>query len=325
MRFGLRGRSSTRLCDDAPLAGASMTDGPTEPRPVRLSPEQERVREEMERRGRMSKALGKIRHKIIVLSGKGGVGKTTVAVNLAASLAKRGWTTGLLDMDLTGPDVALMLGLEGQRFAEGAGLIRPVEAEDPPLRVVSMAFLLQDRPVVWRGPLKAHALLQLVGDVAWGDLDFLVVDLPPGTGDEPLSVAENLVDADGAVVVTTPQAVSTLDVRKALQFCRLVRLRVLGVVENMSGFTCPHCGTRYDVFGHGGGARLADDETVTFLGALPFDVALVEAGDRGRPFVVAAPESEAARAFEAVVDGVLNAVSEPPRKAAQGAVPATGP
>jgi ATP-binding protein involved in chromosome partitioning len=280
--------------------------------PVKLTPEQARVREEMERRARMAKALGRIGHKIIVMSGKGGVGKTTVAVNLAASLARRGFKTGLLDMDLTGPDVPLMLGIEGGRFPPSVSLIVPYETKDPPLKVVSISFLLEgDTPVVWRGPLKAHALTQFLGDVAWGDLDFLVVDLPPGTSDEPLAVAENIVDADGVVIVTTPQAVSTLDVRKSVQFARLMKLRVLGVVENMSGFVCPHCGERTDLFGRGGGERLAADENVPFLGAIPLDPALLTAGDEGRPFVVSMPESPAAQSFEAAVDQLLMAVSAP--------------
>ena len=292
--------------------------GPDLPRaPVKLSPEQLRVKEEMERRGRMAKALGQIDHKIIVMSGKGGVGKTTVAVNLAASLARRGFKVGLLDMDLTGPDVPLMLGIEGQRFPPSVNLIVPFETSDPGLKVVSISFLLQgDTPVVWRGPLKTHALTQFLGDVAWGDLDFLIVDLPPGTSDEPLAVAENIVDADGVLIVTTPQAVSTLDVRKSVQFARLMKLRVLGVVENMSGFVCPHCGERTDLFGRGGGEDLATNENVTFLGAIPLDPALITAGDEGRPFVVSLPESSAAQNFEKVVDGVLTAVSAPMRRAA---------
>ncbi len=264
----------------------------------------------------MAKVLGRVRHKIVVMSGKGGVGKTTIAVNLAVALARRGWSVGLLDMDLTGPDVPLMLGLEGHRFPPGIGLIHPVQAKDPPLRVVSISFVLQpDQPVVWRGPLKAHALTQFLGDVAWGDLDFLIVDLPPGTSDEPLAVAENIVDADGTVIVTTPQAVSTLDVRKAVAFSRLVKMRVLGIVENMSGFTCPHCGERTDLFGRGGGERLAEDENVTFLGTIPLEPALVGRGDTGAPFVASLPESAAAKSMEAIVDRVLTAVSEPSRPA----------
>lgn len=293
-----------------------MADPPPKALPrVQLTPEQLRVKEEMDRRSRMSRALGRIRHKIIVMSGKGGVGKTTVAVNLAASLSRRGYRTGLLDLDLTGPDVARMLGLVGTKFPSGAGLIRPVESKPTGVRVATMSFLLKDdAPVVWRGPLKAHALGQFLGDTAWGDLDFLVLDMPPGTSDEPLAVAENIRDADGCVVVTTPQAVSTDDVKKAVTFVRLVELKVLGVLENMSGFECPNCHESYDVFGKaGGGQALAQEANVRFLGRVPLDPELVRGGDEGMPFVLGRPESVAAKAFEGAVDALLEAVSEPLR------------
>lgn len=277
--------------------------------------------EELKRRVRISKNLSRIRHKIIVASGKGGVGKSTVAVNLAAELAQRGFGVGLLDMDLTGPDVPFLLGLQGQSLASpSAGAIRPLVTENPQIKVVSIAFLLpaDGTPVVWRGPMKAHALSQFLGDVEWGDLDFLIIDLPPGTSDEPLSVAQNIRDADGVLIVTTPQGVATLDVRKAIGFTRLLKLKCLGIVENMSGFHCPECGAHYSIFGReGGGRALADETTVPFLGAIPLDVELVEKGDLGTPFVVSLPDSEAAKAFSQITDRLLTGLSEPARKEAR--------
>ena len=191
--------------------------------------------------------LSKIKHKIGILSGKGGVGKTTVATNLAAELAKRGYRVGLLDADLHGPNVAKMLGAEGKRlFADPeTQTIKPFVPESMPnLKVVSMAFILEnpDQPVVWRGPLKHQAIKQFLADIDWGELDYLVVDLPPGTGDEALSVAQLIKPMDGFVIVTTPQEVALLDTRKSISFAKMVNVPVLGIVENMSGFICPHCG-----------------------------------------------------------------------------------
>ncbi|HLE47295.1 MAG TPA: Mrp/NBP35 family ATP-binding protein [Candidatus Thermoplasmatota archaeon] len=275
-----------------------------------------RMAEELARRTRISKNLGRIRHKVVVMSGKGGVGKTTVSVNLAASLAKRGFQVGVLDMDITGPDVPLMLGVEGRRLDEGTGMIQPILAAHG-IRIMSISFLLptEATAVVWRGPMKMHALTQFLGDVEWGDLDFLVIDLPPGTSDEPLSVAQSIRDIDGVVIVTTPQTVSTLDVKKALGFAKTLKLRVLGVIENMSGFDCPHCGSHYAIFGkEGGGKQLAEDSLAPFLGAIPLDPLLVERGDTGRPFVWDLPDSPAAQKFEAAVKELLRLVNEPDEK-----------
>lgn len=275
-----------------------------------------RMAEELARRARISKNLGRIRHKVVVMSGKGGVGKSTVSVNLAASLAARGFQVGVLDMDITGPDVPLMFGLEGRRLEEGQGLIRPLRAERD-VRVMSISFLLptEGTAVVWRGPMKMHALTQFLGDVDWGDLDFLVIDLPPGTSDEPLSVAQSIRDLDGVLIVTTPQAVATLDVKKAVGFARTLKLRVLGVIENMSGFVCPHCGKESSVFGQAGaGAQLAADAKAPFLGAIPLDPQLVERGDVGKPFVWDLPDSVAAKQFEEAVERLLPTLNEPMRK-----------
>lgn len=276
------------------------------------------MQDDIERRVRIRRNLGQIRHKVLIMSGKGGVGKSTVTVNLAASLAQRGFRVGVLDMDLTGPDVPLMLGLEGEKLRDQAGLIRPFATPELGIKVVSISFLLpdQDVPVAWRGPMKSQALSSFLGDVDWGELDFLLIDLPPGTSDEPLSVSQAIPDLSGVVIVTTPQGVSTLDVSKSIRFAKLLKLRVLGVLENMSGFACPNCGAQHALFGSGGGQRLADEALVSFLGAVPFDPTLVTSGDAGRPFIRHQPGSPAAQSFEACVDRFLHALSEPSRRAA---------
>lgn len=282
--------------------------------PTMGDPMRARMAEELARRTRISKNLGRIRHKIVVMSGKGGVGKSTVSVNLAASLAKRGFQVGVLDMDITGPDIPLMFGIEGQRLEEGTGLIPPKTVPPYGIKVMSISFLLptEGTAVVWRGPMKMHALTQFLGDVEWGDLDFLVIDLPPGTSDEPLSVAQSIRDLDGVVIVTTPQSVSTLDVKKAIGFAKLLKLRVLGVLENMSGFDCPHCGQHYSIFGtEGAGKDLAEASLAPFLGAIPLDPQLVERSDTGRPFVWDLPDSPATKRFEEAVSMLLQLLNEP--------------
>jgi Mrp family chromosome partitioning ATPase/predicted Fe-Mo cluster-binding NifX family protein len=229
--------------------------------------------------------LQRIRHKIVVLSGKGGVGKSTVAVNLAVSLAMAGRTVGLLDIDLHGPSIPTMLKLTDTQVAVQDGKFIPVGYEA--LKVISIGFLLEhpEDAVIWRGPMKAGVIKQFVDDVDWGDLDYLVVDCPPGTGDEPLSIVQILGTCDGAVIVTTPQDVALADVRKSISFCRKVDLPVLGVIENMSGLVCPHCGKVVDVFKTGGGGAMAREMKVPFLGRLPLDPQIVQAGDDGHPFV----------------------------------------
>jgi Mrp family chromosome partitioning ATPase/predicted Fe-Mo cluster-binding NifX family protein len=254
---------------------------------------------------RLEARLGRIRHKVLVLSGKGGVGKSTVAVNIAASLARDGKRVGLLDVDLHGPSVPTMLRLTSEEVPTDDGALAPIEIGD--LKVMSLGLLLRDQreAVIWRGPLKATVIRQFLADVAWGDLDYLVVDAPPGTGDEPLSVCQLVGPSAHAVIVTTPQEVALVSVRKSVRFCAQLGIPVLGVVENMSGLVCPDCGRRFDVFGSGGGERMAAEMSVPFLGRIPLDPAVSRAGDDGRPYTLAVSDSAAARAFAALVDPIL--------------------
>lgn len=254
---------------------------------------------------KIGERLARIKNRLLVFSGKGGVGKSTVAANLASSLADRGFEVGALDVDIHGPNLAKMFGVEGRKLEGTADGILPVRVRDK-LSLVSMSFLTSgpDSPVIWRGPMKMKVIEQFLGDVEWGDLDWLIIDSPPGTGDEPLSVAQ-LVPATGAVVVTTPQEVSVLDSRKAVVFAQRLDLKVLGIVENMSGFVCPHCGERVDLFKTGGGERAAAEMGVPFLGRIPFDPRIVSSGDAGLPFAGGSADSEAARAFAAIVDKVV--------------------
>jgi len=231
-----------------------------------------------------------VRHVILVLSGKGGVGKSTVSVNLAYALSNHGYQTGLLDLDLHGPSIAKMLGIEDLHLQAMGERIMPI-AVTGSLKVVSIALLLNetDSPVVWRGPMKAAATKQFLGEVEWGNLDFLVVDLPPGTGDEALNIIQFAPNVEGAVIVTTPQDVAILDATKAIKFVEMMNLPVLGVIENMSGMVCPHCGEIIDLFGKGGGEKAASRYHVPYLGAIPIDIEMRKAGDEGRPFIVRIP------------------------------------
>ncbi|MGD9848431.1 MAG: P-loop NTPase [Desulfuromonas sp.] len=234
----------------------------------------------------LQQRLAGIRQRILVMSGKGGVGKSTTAVNLALALARQGKRVGLLDIDLHGPSVPTLLGLEGRRPAVEDGCMVPIDIEG--LKVISIGFLTQtaDDALIWRGPMKTGVIQQFLRDVQWGELDYLVVDCPPGTGDEPLSIVQLLGTASsGAVLVTTPQKVALVDVRKSVTFCRQLKLPVYGIVENMSGFVCPKCNEVIDIFKKGGGRQMAADMQVPFLGAVPVDPRMVEAGDAGTPLV----------------------------------------
>ncbi len=252
----------------------------------------------LQQQRRLSERMAQVRNTVVVLSGKGGVGKSTVAANLAVALSRRGFRVGLLDADMHGPSVPRLLDLQdAQVHTDGQSMVPALYS--PQLAVMSIAFLVgeRDEAVIWRGPLKMNVLRQLLAEVDWGELDFLVVDLPPGTGDEPLSICQLIPEAAGALVVTTPQELAVSDVRKCITFCRRLELPVLGVIENMSGLTCPHCGRPVELFGRGGGRAMAEQMGVPFLGSVPLDAAVVGASDRGRPFVEHAADGPAGRAF----------------------------
>ena len=262
-------------------------------------------------RQKLAERLCRVRHKVMVLSGKGGVGKSTIAANLATALAEAGHRVGLLDIDFHGPSIPRLLGIAGQRpRTSGDGGIPPFETATG-LKVMSIGLLLSDASdaVIWRGPMKMNVIKQLLRDVNWGELDCLVVDSPPGTGDEPLSVAQLIPGADGAVLVTTPQALSADDVRRSISFCRQVDLPILGLIENMSGFICPHCGKETAPFMSGGGQALAAETGVPFLGRVPIDPQVAVASDEGRPFVAAQPGSAAAREFLSAIEPVMHLIN----------------
>ncbi|RAH06111.1 MAG: ATP-binding protein [Methanobacteriota archaeon] len=293
----------------------------------------EQAYQQMQRKMRISKLDEGIKHKIMVLSGKGGVGKSTVATGLALSLARQGKKVGLMDIDITGPNVPIMLGLEEADLNVEDGQIHPAEGPNG-VKVISMAFLLEDpdKPVIWRGPIKLGAIQQFIGDVSWGELDALIIDFPPGTSDEPLTVSQSLPGIDGVVIVTTPQEVALLDSRKSINFAKTISVPVLGVVENMSGYTIrgsaepnstisvmgpegvmKECDSdsegnwdiTLDVFKSGGGEEASDEMGVPFLGTLPFDPGIVRGGDDGVHRIIAEPEGNTAKAFESIVDNIM--------------------
>jgi ATP-binding protein involved in chromosome partitioning len=258
---------------------------------------------------RIDENLAQIGNRLIVLSGKGGVDKTTVAVNIALVLAQAGRRVGILDADIHGPNVPLMLGIQG-----GEPIITPDGGFLPftgPLgtKVMSMALLVKNAPIIWRGPLKAKAIMEFLGNVSWGELDWLVIDAPPGTGDEPLSIAQ-LVRATIAIIITTPQEASALDARRAVEFARMVNLRVIGIVENMSEFVCPHCGKASPLFPAGGAIRMSQELALPVLARLPFIPQAAADADQGRVVVLSQPESPLAIKFRHIVQCLLNEESK---------------
>jgi ATP-binding protein involved in chromosome partitioning len=251
-------------------------------------------------------ALGRIKHTLIIMSGKGGVGKTSTAVNLSLTLAGMGHQVGIMDVDLHGPDVPRMLGLSGMLDLGPNRKLNPMRYSKN-LGAVSIESLTptKDEAIIWRGPVKYSAIQQFIGDVEWGDLDFLLIDAPPGTGDEPLTVAQTIPDAK-AIIVTTPQEVSLADVRKSINFCKTVKMEIFGLIENMSGFACPHCHSVIDLFGSGGGEKTAIAAGITFLGKIPFDQKMVECGDAGVSFTQQHKDSPVSEAFRSVAQKVVH-------------------
>ena len=241
---------------------------------------------------RLNNNLKKIKNRIFIMSGKGGVGKSTVAVNLAFSLSDQGMKVGLLDVDIHGPNIPKLLNIESEKLLGDKNGLTPILVP-PGVKVMSMAFLLEskDSPVIWRGPVKMGVIKQFLSDVNWGDLDYLIIDLPPGTGDEPLTIAQLIPDAAGAVIVTTPQELALLDSRKSVSFARQLNIPVIGIIENMSGMKCPHCGGIINLFKTGGGEDAAKEMGVPFLGRVPIEQKIVEMGDNGEPFVLEGFES----------------------------------
>ncbi|RLE84709.1 MAG: ATP-binding protein [Thermoprotei archaeon] len=250
--------------------------------------------------------MSNVKHKIMIMSGKGGVGKSMVTANLAIALSLKGYKVAVLDADLHGPSIPKMLGVEGKTMLSGPMGILPVAAKGG-IGVVSLDFMLpnEDTPVVWRGPLKSKAIMEFLSLVAWGHRDFLLTDLPPGTGDEPLSVAQFIPDVSGAVIVTIPSMVSQHVVKKAVSFARKMDIPILGVVENMSYFRCPKCGEIYYIFGKGGGEAIAREMDVDFLGSIPIDPRVAESSDKGESFLVKYPETEVAKSFMNIAEKII--------------------
>jgi len=259
--------------------------------------------EERKRKARMNK----IKHKIAIISGKGGVGKSTVTVNLAIAFAMHGhaYSVGIFDADITGPCVPKIMGVKGQRLQAGPAGAFP--ANGPlGIKVVSMDFLLpsDEAPVIWRGPLKMKAISQFLSEIVWGELDFLFIDLPPGTGDEPLSVMQLIPEMDGVVIVTIPSEVSQIVVKKAVTFAKQLNVPVIGIVENMSGFVCPECGSQINIFKTGGGKKIAEDLSIPFLGSIPIDPEICRDSDKGMPFIIGHDSSPATKAFMEIVQKI---------------------
>ena len=269
----------------------------------------EELREDL----KLADTLTRIENTLLVLSGKGGVGKSTVAVNLAAALAASDMEVGLLDIDIHGPSVPTLLKLEGAEVKHGlGGGLEPIKVSKN-LKVMSMEFVMRenkDQAVIWRGPMKHRMIHEFLSEVDWGNLDFLIVDAPPGTGDEPLSICQMAPPRSQALIVTTPQKVAIRDVRKSINFCKSLEMPIFGIIENMSGFVCPSCGVTHQLFKTGGGENLARETGYRFLGSIPIDPQIVSASDDGKPFVTEFPNSPSSRAFEQIIGPIL-ALSTP--------------
>jgi Mrp family chromosome partitioning ATPase len=297
---------SIELSTDDKEEGFHMADQKKGTVQIQSKAEMERSVSQDEADKSIKKSLEKIKNKFLVMSGKGGVGKTSVSANLSIALAGMGYQVGLMDVDIHGPDVPRMLGLNGMLNVGKSNKLSPMRYSEN-LRVVSIESLIpnKDDAIIWRGPLKYSVIKQFVGEVDWGDLDYLVIDSPPGTGDEPLTIAQMISDAK-AIIVTTPQEVSLADVRKSINFCKAVKMQILGLIENMSGFICPHCGKGVDLFGAGGGERTAKAAGINFIGKIPFDPNVVSCGDAGVSLQEKYANSQVARAFTDIVNKIVN-------------------
>ena len=265
---------------------------------------QKQKKDKAEQDASVDRSLKKIKNKLIVLSGKGGVGKTSVSVNLAIALANKGFNVGVMDVDLHGPDVPRMLGLKGMLGMSKNNKLDPMKYSNN-LKVVSIESLIasKDDAIIWRGPLKYSAIRQFIGEVEWGELDYLIIDSPPGTGDEPLTVAQTISDAK-AIIVTTPQEVSLADVRKSINFCKTLKMEIIGLIENMSGFACPHCNKMVDLFGSGGGEKTAIAAGIEFLVRIPFDHNVVSCGDNGVSLQEKYSDSYASKSFAELAEKI---------------------
>jgi len=275
--------------------------------------QQKQMEERKKQQESIKKNLSQIKQVIVILSGKGGVGKSTVSTNLALILAQQGHNVGLLDSDMHGPTIPTMLGLENTRITQSSDGLKPVQATEN-LKVLSMGFLIknQDEAIIWRGPMKMGAIRQLIGDFNWGPLDYLIIDLPPGTGDEPLSIAQIIPKITGAIIVTTPQDVALVSVRKSITFVNKLKIPVVGIIENMSGFTCPHCGKKVDIFKTGGGKKAAEDFNLPFLGDIPLDPTIVQTGDSGTTTMI--KDSTLSTSFEKIAENVKKSIKEKEEK-----------
>ncbi|MEA2015817.1 MAG: Mrp/NBP35 family ATP-binding protein [Actinomycetota bacterium] len=255
----------------------------------------------------VARNMSGVKNKFMVFSGKGGVGKTTVSVNLAYRIKTKGYKVAILDVDIHGPNVIKIMGLEKQRLSGKDDRIESITAFGD-MKVVSTASILEkeDSPVIWRGPLKMKLIRQFLSDVNWGDIDYMIIDSPPGTGDEPLSIAQLITDLDGGIVVTTPQSMATMDARKSIRFAQQLKIPFIGVIENMSGFICPHCGQRIDIFKTGGGQHVAEEMDVEFLGRIPYDNKVMSMSDEGNVYLKnyknGTPVSEA---FSHIADKII--------------------
>jgi Mrp family chromosome partitioning ATPase len=268
-------------------------------------------KEMQEQDERLKIKMAGIKNKILVMSGKGGVGKTTVAVNLAYGLVAQGFNVGLVDVDIHGPNVAKMLGIEQEQIVGSAGSLEPVSVF-PNFKVISLALLGHDRdqPFIWRGPVKMGVIKQFLADTNWGELDYMIIDAPPGTGDEPLSICQLIQNLNAVVIVTTPQDVAILDARKSILFAQQLEVPFIGLVENMSGFVCPECNKEVELFGSGNGEKIATEFNIEFLGRIPLEPAIIRSGDSGKPFIHFNKETKTAEHINAILESLTMQLKE---------------